>query len=55
MGKGLGAGFLLLFCSPAQQIDEARTCHREEICHVAWYTVVLGQVLFLGVKRNTSI
>lgn len=32
-----------------------RTCHRDEICQTAWNTVVLGLVLSLAVKGNSSI
>lgn len=39
----------------AQQIDEVRTCHRDETCQTAWNTVVLGHDLSLGVKGNSSI
>lgn len=34
----------------AQQIDEVRTCCRDETCQTTWNTVVLGHVLSLGVK-----
>lgn len=39
----------------AQEIDEVRTCRRDETCQTTWNTVVLGHVLSLGVKGNSNI
>lgn len=46
--------FSLILFLPVQQIEGAKARHRNEICPIAWNIVGLGQVLSLGVKRNTS-